>query len=178
MRLVSTREATRLTELSTEQLREWTTRRALIPADVQSRGRGAPAQYAWQTLLVLRIAAALRDRFHIELEHHRPVFAALRDQFSKTSFVGLWGRAVAIYDADRWEILAGGSSPPAAEPAIVVRLDPHLTALSQGLALAGPTGDGQFELFPAIRIDGRARGLPATAIVSEPQAAAQPRRRA
>lgn len=154
MRLVSTRDATQLTELSTEQLREWTTRRALIPADVQSRGRGAPAQYAWQTLLVLRIAVALRDRFHIELEHHRPVFAALRAQLNGISFIGLWGHAVAIYNAERWELQAGGVVAPGGEPAIVVQFDPHLLVLSRGLALPCPAGDGQFELFPAIPLDG------------------------
>ena len=43
MRLVTTRRATSLTGLSTEQLREWSSRRALIPADLQNRGRGSQA---------------------------------------------------------------------------------------------------------------------------------------
>lgn len=153
MRLVPTRQATQLAELSTDQLREWTTRRALIPADLQSRGRGASAQFAWQTLLVLRIAVSLRDRFHIELEHHRPLFAALREHLSQTSFIGLWGRALAIYDVARWEILAAGQAPASAEQAIVVLLDPHLTVLSHGLALPGRPSEGQLELLPAIALD-------------------------
>mgnify|MGYP001083431162 CR=1 FL=1 len=158
MRLVSTRQAIQLTELSTEQLREWTTRRALIPADVQSRGRGAPAQYAWQTLLVLRLAVALRERFHIELEHHRAVFAGLRAELEKTSFVSLWGRALVIYDADRWALIPIGETTGEAEQAIVAPLNAHLAVLSQGLPLPRPAAEGQLELFPVTAVGARPVG--------------------
>ena len=77
MRLVTTRDATRLTGLSTEQLREWTSRRALIPPDVKPKGHGAPARYSWQTILLLRLAVTLRDRFKLELQAHRDLFSEL-----------------------------------------------------------------------------------------------------
>ena len=78
MRLVKTPDATVLTGLSTATLREWTSRRALIPADVPPKGKGSPAGFTWQTILLLRIAVTLRDRFHLELQPHRSLFASLR----------------------------------------------------------------------------------------------------
>lgn len=77
MQLVTTRDATRLTGLSTEQLREWTSRRALIPPDVGPKGHGSPARYCWQTILLLRLAVTLRDRFKLELQAHRDLFSEL-----------------------------------------------------------------------------------------------------
>ena len=56
MRLVPTRQALQLTGLSSAKLREWTSRRALIPADVPSKKQGSSAQYTWQTILLLRLA--------------------------------------------------------------------------------------------------------------------------
>jgi hypothetical protein len=153
MRWVSTREATRLTGLSTEHLREWTTRRALIPADIQRRGRGAPAQYGWSTLLVLRLAVVLRERYRIELETHRALFSQWRDAFTSTSFIGLWGRSVAIFDGTAWILLVRDEAPPEAADALIIRLDPHLRALSEGLALPGPAAAGQLELFPVHDLD-------------------------
>lgn len=147
--LVTTREATRLTGLSTDQLREWTSRRALVPADVQRRGHGSAAQYSWQTILLIRIAASLRVRFRIELHAHRPVLADLRTALGRMSFVALWGRSVAIYDVSRWALLSAADESSRDVDAIVVRLDPHLTILSEGFALPHPRSPGQLELFPA-----------------------------
>jgi DNA-binding transcriptional MerR regulator len=78
MRVITTREASQLTGLSTNKLREWTSRRALIPADVRPKSQGSPAKYSWQTILLLRVAATLRGSFHLELQAHRQVFASLR----------------------------------------------------------------------------------------------------
>jgi hypothetical protein len=69
MRLVPTRDAIRLTGLSAPKLREWTSRRALIPADIPPKNQGSPAQYSWQTILLLRLAVTLRDRFHMSCKH-------------------------------------------------------------------------------------------------------------
>ncbi|HEY8263651.1 MAG TPA: MerR family transcriptional regulator, partial [Methyloceanibacter sp.] len=60
---VTTPHACQLTGLSTEKLREWTSRRALIPADVKPRRKGSPAKYTWQTILILRLAVTLREQF-------------------------------------------------------------------------------------------------------------------
>jgi len=155
MRLVTTREATRLTGLSTNQLREWTSRRALVPADVQRRGHGSPAQYSWQTILLIRIAVSLRDRFRIELNAHRKLFGDLRDALGKCSFIALWGRSLAVYSASEWTLLTAADSVSSSVDAIIVRLEPHLAVLSEGFALPGPSSPGQLELFPARSIGDR-----------------------
>lgn len=149
MRLVTTRRATRLTGLSTEQLREWSSRRALIPADIQNRGRGSQAQYGWQAILLLRVAMLLKDRFHVELHAHRGLFAALRGALGATSFLRLWGTSVAIYDCETWELVDADAAGQMATDAIIVQLDPHLAVLAAEFAMPGPPPTGQLELFPA-----------------------------
>ena len=149
MRLVTTREANRLTGLSTEQLREWTNRRALVPADVQHRGRGSPAQYAWQTILLIRIAVSLKDRFRIELNAHRQLFGELRGVLGQCSFIALWGRSLAVYGASEWALLGAAEDVRSDADAIISRLDPHLAVLSEGFSLPRPSSPGQLELFPA-----------------------------
>ena len=96
MQFVSTRDAVRLTGLSTEQLREWTSRRDLIPADIKPKGHGSPARYSWQTILLLRLAVVLRDRFKLELQAHRDLFSDLRTALGSMSFVSLWGKAILL----------------------------------------------------------------------------------
>jgi hypothetical protein len=149
VRLVTTRRATSLTGLSTEQLREWSSRRALIPADIQNRGRGSQAQYGWQAILLLRVALLLKDRFHVELHAHRGLFAALRQALGATSFLKLWGTSVAIYDCETWELIDAEAAGQMTADAIIVHLDPHLTVLAAEFAMQGPPPTGQLELFPA-----------------------------
>lgn len=156
MRLVSTREATRLTGLSTDQLREWTSRRAIIPADVRPKGHGSPAQFTWQTILVIRLAAVLRASFRVELHAHRSLFASLRRGFHGVSFIALWDKRLAIHSGSRWLLLDASSALPEPHDAIVLCLAPHLELLSTGFALPLPSlADGQPDLFPA-------QGLPAS----------------
>jgi hypothetical protein len=61
MRYATTALVSTLTGLSTTQLREWTNRRALVPADVPPAGKGSSAKFTWQTVLITlssrRIAA-------------------------------------------------------------------------------------------------------------------------
>jgi hypothetical protein len=89
MRFVTTPTATLLTGLSTVTLREWTSRRALIPADLPPKGKGSPAGFTWQTILLLRVAVLLRNRFHFELQPHLTLFANLKAGLQHTSFIGL-----------------------------------------------------------------------------------------
>lgn len=149
MRLVTTRIAASMTGLSIEQLREWSSRRALIPADVQNRGRGSPAQYGWQTILQLRLAALLKDRFHLELHAHRGLFQQMHEVLAGTSFLKLWGASLAIYDTKRWEMLEGEEVGLVDADAIVIQLNPHLEVLAAEFAMPGPPPSGQLELFPA-----------------------------
>ncbi len=149
MRVVSTRDAARLTNLSANKLREWTSRRALIRPDIRPKSQGSPAKFSWQTILLLRIAAILRDGFQLELQAYRPFFASLRNGLRKTSFVGLWGKSLAIHADLHWVWLNDIDTATLAD-ALVIRLDPHLEILSQGFALPRASdSSGQLDLFPA-----------------------------
>jgi DNA-binding transcriptional MerR regulator len=149
MQVVTTREASRLTGLSKQKLREWTSRRALIPADVPPKNQGSPAKYSWQTILLLRVAVTLRDRFHLELQAHRQVLENLRLELRGASFIGLWGKVLVIRADQRWALADPHAPELASEDAILIRLAPHLEALSQGFSLPSPShSPGQFDLFP------------------------------
>ena len=149
MQLVTTRDATRRTGLSTEQLREWTSRRALILPDVKPKGHGSPARYAWQTILLLRLAVVLRDRFKLELHAHRDLFAELGTSLARTSFLSLWGKSLALYGGVKWEVIESSDIGTAMDDCIVLRLDPHLHKLSDIFSLPKTGTFGQFQLFPA-----------------------------
>lgn len=152
MQLVTTRDATRLTGLSTEQLREWTSRRALILPDVKPKGHGSPARYSWQTILLLRLAVVLRDRFKLELHAHRDLFADLGASLAQTSFISLWGKSLALYGAADWGVIDPRDEGAAIDDCIVLRLDPHLQQLSDSFSLPKPASAGQFQLFPALGV--------------------------
>ena len=78
MRVVKTQEAQKLTGLSTAKQREWTSRRALIASELRPRSRGFPAQYMWQTILLLEIAVILREYVHLELHAYHHIVGSLR----------------------------------------------------------------------------------------------------
>lgn len=153
MRLVNTRKASLLTGLSTQQLREWTSRRAIVPADVRPAGRGFQAQYSWSSILVLRIASVLRRTLNVELQAHSELLAQVRQGLLQTSFLALWGKSLLIFSTADWALLDDLAAMPNDRDAVVVRLDPHLQVISSALALGRSPVPGQFELFPA-------RGLP------------------
>jgi DNA-binding transcriptional MerR regulator len=148
MRLVNAGEAQKLTGLTADQLREWTVRRGLIQPDQRPCGPGSRAQYAWQTVLLLRLAVVLKETFHIELHAQRQLFAGLAARLSKVSFPALRGAALVIHGDAVFEIvdLADARSP--AEDALIIRLDPHLDALSTGFGVVEPIR--QLPLFPAV----------------------------
>ena len=150
MQVITTRQASELTGLSTAKLREWTSRRALIPADVRPKSQGSPVKYTWQTILVLRIAVVLRYRFHLELQAHRHVFGSLRKTLRGTSFVTLWGKSFAIRGSERRGFRNSIDPTPLEEDMLLTNLDPHLQILSVGFALPKPSNmPGQPDLFPA-----------------------------
>lgn len=154
MRFVTTPDATQLTGLSTATLREWTSRRALIPADVPPKGKGSPAGFTWQTVLLLRVAVTLRDRFHLELQPHRTLFASLKTGLRRTSFIALWGKTLALQGGDDWTLVDEAETLQLNNDAVIIRLQTHLEALSVGFALPRPgPSSGQLELFPARSIE-------------------------
>ena len=149
MQVVTTREASKLTGLSTAKLREWTSRRALIPADVRPKSQGSPAKYTWQTILLLRIAVILREGFHLELHAHRHIFASLGRELRGASFVTLWGKWLAIHDSHRWSLVGPMESAAPEGDALLIKLDPHLQALSVSFTLPKLSSiPGQLDLFP------------------------------
>lgn len=154
MRFVTTPQATILTGLSTVTLREWTSRRALIPADKPPRSKGSPASFTWQTILLLRVAATLRNRFHLELQPHRTLFASLKAGLRRTSFIALWDKTLVLQGGDQWSLVEAGETLPLIDDAILIVLQPHLAALSLDFALPLPRiPAGQLELFPARPVD-------------------------
>jgi hypothetical protein len=154
MRIVTTPAAAQLTGLSTVTLREWTSRRALIPADVLPKGKGSPAGFTWHTILLLRVAVVLRDRFHFELQPHQRLFASLKSGFQRTSFIALWGKFLVLRGDSAWSIVEEADGLPLSDDAVVIRLEPHLEILSSGFSLPHPAkSPGQLELFPARLID-------------------------
>lgn len=152
MHLITTRDATRLTGLSTEQLREWTSRRALIPPDVKPKGHGSPARFSWQTILLLRLAVVLRDRFKMELQAHRDLFAGLSAGLARTSFLSLWGKSLVLYGGAKWGVVDPRDEGVTVDDCIVLQLDPHLQQVSDSFALPKPAAPGQFQLFPALGV--------------------------
>lgn len=150
MRHIGSREVLKLTGLTADQLREWTVRRALIQPDVPAQKRGHEAKFSWQTVLLLRIAVVLRTRFHVELQAHRDLLVAARELLEGASFPALWGGTLAIYDFRRCELLPARSNVGEDEDAVLLRLNQHLEALSQGFGLLDPVA--QLPLFPAVPI--------------------------
>lgn len=152
LRFVPTPVASQLTGLSTDKLREWTSRRALIPADLRPKSKGSPAKFSWQTILVLRVAVLLRDHFSIELQAHKTAFADLRKLLRAQSFIALWGKRLALGPGGAWSFVGDGLTISEAD-ALLIALDPHLTILRDGFALPGANDEGQLDLFslPSVR---------------------------
>ena len=147
MTYLATADVCRLTGLSTEKLREWTSRRSLIPADVPSKQQGSPARYSWATVLVLRVAIVLREHFNVELKANSELFAGLRKELSRRSFLTLRGHSLALLGRGNWALVADDEVPPS--DALVIRLDPHLAGISVGFPQRELARSGQqADLFP------------------------------
>lgn len=171
LRSVPTPVACQLAELSTDKLREWTSRRALVPADIRPKGKGSPAQFTWQTILVLRIAVLLRDQFSLELQAHKASLEKLREALRSKSFIALWGQRLALQASRDWVFLDEAERLPEAD-ALVIHLDPHLRVLRDGFALPdAEASQGQMDLFSLPAIHDR------TAATGSASASARPRHR-
>ena len=142
-----------LTGLTADQVRDWTARRGLIRPDIPARKRGSEAQFSWQTVLLLRLAAVLRSRFCVELQAHRDLLLDVRNLLEGRSFVALWGESLAIYDLERCAFVYSLGELDAGEDAIVLRLDRHLEVLSRGFGLQESVR--QLPLFPVSQIGGK-----------------------
>lgn len=152
MRLVPTPVASKLTGLSTDKLREWTSRRALIPADQPAKRKGSPAKFSWQTILVLRVAVLLRDCFSLELQAHKVAFDELWKMLRSQSFLALWGKRLALGPGRTWSIIDTADTVLEFDT-LLIPLDPHLVVLRDGFALSGANAERQLDLFslPGVR---------------------------
>lgn len=150
MKLIASRDAQRLTGLSADQLREWTTRRGLILPDKRPSGSGSRTMYSWQTILALRLAVVLKSVFHVELESQRTSLAKLSQLLRRSSFLSLRGKIVFLRSDGRLQIGGISSIGPARCDGIVLLLDPHLEQLA--LLLAGSELVRQLPLFPALAV--------------------------
>lgn len=146
MRLVTASDVQKLTGLTSDQLREWTVRRGLIEPDAKPNGPGTRARFSWQTVLLLRVAVVLKDRFHIELQAHRSSFAALSRRLSHASFPALQGATIVLKAGGEVELLAANDPQTPEGDFLTIGLDDHLDALSSGFGLAEPIR--QLSLFP------------------------------
>lgn len=155
VRLIKSRDVLGLTNLSADQLREWTVRRGLIKPDVPAAKQGQQAQFGWQTVLLLRLAVVLRSRFHVELQVHRDLFDHAQTLLGGRSFPSLWGTTLAIYGLQKCALLSAREQSPVEEDAILLRLNSHLDVLSQSFGVTEPIG--QLSLFPAIGVRRRDR---------------------
>lgn len=148
MRLIGSRDVLKLTGLSSDQLREWTARRGLIHPDIPALRRGQQAQFGWQTVLLLRLAVVMRSRFHIELQVHRDLLLRARELLNGRSFPGLWNHQLAIFGLESCALLGCSDPLPADLDVILLGLNAHLEALSQGFGVSERIA--QLPLFPAV----------------------------
>jgi hypothetical protein len=156
MRYATTALVSSLTGLTTAQLREWTNRRALVPADVPPAGKGSSAKFTWQTVLIIFIAMTLKSRFHLELHAHRALFSELSNALRQISFVALWNKRLIVAAHGRWALVDINDTTDSESDALIIQLNPHLEKLATGFALP-PLGatPGQLDLFPAQAVDGK-----------------------
>lgn len=150
MRLITSSDVLKLTSLSADQLREWTARRRLIQPDAVPHGPGSRARYAWQTVLLLRLAVVLKETFHIELQAHRGLLSGLAQWLGKVSFPALRGSALVVRAGGAFDVLPIGEVRAAGGDVLIVELDPHLDVLSTGFGLAEPVR--QLPLFPVVAV--------------------------
>lgn len=148
VRLIGSRDVLKLTGLSADQLREWTVRRGLIHPDIPASRQGQQAQFGWQTVLLLRLAVVMRSRFHVELQVHRDLLLRAREMLNGRSFPGLWNHRLAIFGLESCALLSASDPLPGDQDAILLRLNDHLEALSQGFGVSESIA--QLPLFPAV----------------------------
>jgi hypothetical protein len=150
MRLFKAGEVQKFTGLTADQLREWTARRGLIEPDAKPCGPGSRARYAWQTVLLLRLAVVLKETFHVELQSQRGLFTALAGRLTKVSFPALRGSALVVRAGGAFDIVPLAEVQALHHDALIIRLDPHLDLLSTGFGIVEPIR--QLPLFPAVAV--------------------------
>lgn len=150
MRLIKAAAVQALTGLTSDQLREWTSRRHLIVPDEKPSGPGSRALYSWQTVLLLRLAVVLREKFHVELTSQKNLFLGLAQKLKNHSFPALYDSVLVIKPGGEFTLYQYREYSGFNGDALVINMNPHLEILSSEFE---PSDEShQFHLFPAIAV--------------------------
>jgi hypothetical protein len=149
MKLVQASDAIRLSGLTAHQLREWCGRRAIVTPDVPAAGRGRHALFSWQTILALRVLNEVHSRFFVEVSAWSEAIAQSQMLLRGNPFMTLWGTAI-VFPNTKEAKLTHDHSDDYQNACMVVRLDPHLSALATAGVLPP---EQQFPLFAALAVN-------------------------
>lgn len=145
MQLVQASDASRLAGLTPHQLREWCSRRAVIPPDIRGAGRGRHALFSWQTIVALRLLRELDERFGVEVGAWKGAIEEFRHAVKGRSFPGLWNTVVAFPDRDHAQLLEDRGA--SGGPLLILPLAYHLDAIAHDFAFPP---EPQLPLFSAM----------------------------
>lgn len=148
MTLVQASEASRLSGLTPNQLREWCGRRAVVTADVPPAGRGHLSLFSWQTILTLRVLNEVHQRYSVEVSGWRVAIAQLQMLLKGCSFPSLWG-AVAVFPNAQEALLKLDGENHVKDGCLTVSLNRHLEILATPGQLPVET---QLPLFPVLAV--------------------------
>lgn len=148
LRMIGSREVQSLAGLSSDQLREWTGRRGLISPDRPAKGKGRQARFSWQTVLVLRLALAMKQDLHLELQAHRKSLAQVQRLFQERSFATLSNQVLMLEGETKISLSDISEVTCSVDGVvIVIPLAPHVKVLMDYFGLAA--ANEQLVLFRA-----------------------------
>jgi len=150
MKLITAGDVLRLTGLTADQLREWTSRRGLIQPDTKPKGPGSRAMYSWQTVLALRLAVVLKEVLHVELQAQRSALSNLTQRLKRSSFPSLRGKSLVLNSDGSIDFSPYVEITALKKDCIVLQLDFHLDILATSFDGAEPIH--QLPLFPAVAV--------------------------
>jgi hypothetical protein len=99
--------------------------------------------------LILRLAATLRNRFHVELQAHKTLFAQLKDAMRNQEPSDLMTMTLLLAGDGVWTLVEGLTRERA--EALAIQLKPHLEPLLEFFNLPDDSVR-QTELFPTASI--------------------------
>ena len=134
MKYMQASDAACLAGLTVDQLREWCGRRDLVRPDVPPAGRGRHALYSWQTILSLRLLKELHERYGVQVGAWKSGVNCCQGLLLKRSFPSLWGAHVVFVNMHE-AMIVDNIDISEASNCLIVKLQPHLEALSLGMKL-------------------------------------------
>jgi hypothetical protein len=128
MQLVQAADASRLAGLTSHQLREWCSRRAILLPDTPGGGRGRHALFSWQTVLTLRLLRELHERFGTEVGAWNEALEECRTLLKGRPFLTLWSTYAVFPDCHHAQLETDLALHEGA--LLVLPLEPHLQAIA------------------------------------------------